>query len=84
MKKLVSELVKNPKFVYLFGNFSIDLDETQLSLLGFPSSKKYEDAIMVSVSADHETFSNICWMEVVFYSIVVVIGSADYCFHVIQ
>ena len=45
MKILLSELVKNPKFLYLFGNFAIDLNETEAALLGFPSSKKYEQAI---------------------------------------
>jgi hypothetical protein len=46
MKILLSELMLNTRFRYLFGNFALDLNETELSLLGFPSSKTYEQAIL--------------------------------------
>ena len=45
MKILLKELIKNPVFLYLFGNFTLDLNETELALLGEPSSKTYKQAI---------------------------------------
>ena len=46
MKIGLLEIIDDPRFRYLFGNFVIDLNETELALLGKQSPKTYEQAVM--------------------------------------
>lgn len=45
-KTKLSEIIDKPEFRYLFGNFCFEFNETEKALLGLPSVKTREQALM--------------------------------------